>query len=599
MVKPKVSLKTKAFSLVVVGVLGLTACAPSALAEGESDAPAEAAAEAPAEAPAEEGAETEAAPEEATDEAAEAPAEEATDEAAAEATDEAATSGVPQSKPVPATPVADDSKPTVVQYPDGTLVQRTPSEDQESPDYNMPKMYVPSNTANLHADTKGCNSCHPDLGELVYNMSLEGGRYDHYDMRAKLGNNIDVDQCMSCHALRGRPSQTVEGEFGNLIHGIHQNGAADCWNCHAATDATGGMAVWDLVKYDLLRGITDISNEEMDGDFNYRTDEQWEADKDWTVQWFGGPEEGWRDEERSDQIKAGEEIGDPEIFDNWEISITGLVDNPQTWKITDLVENAPHETRVMKKLCAHNPTNGPWIYQGEWTGIPSTWFLEQAGVQEGAKCVSFISNDGAVSHYPIEEVMDPERLGMICYELNGERLRQTTGYPVVYKGSTRGANDERREIAEINVSDREVDPHELHGNHEFTKPDVGIFDLRDGQIFVTGEPIQIHGYAECYNQKVEAVEISMDRGKTWKTFETPDSDRERLMTWTYDWTPQEAGSYCIYVRGVSGEAIHPNGDVEYIGQTTEDPLEIMVTVVDELPEPDVVLAEGDMTYNGM
>ena len=48
---------------------------------------------------------------------------------------------------------------------------------------------------------------------------------------------------------------------------------------------------------------------------------------------------------------------------------------------------------------------------------------------------------------------------------------------------------------------------------------------------------------------------------------------------------------------MSGNALHPNGDVEYIGMTTEDPLKIMVTVVDEMPEPDVVLEEGDLTYN--
>ncbi|MCI8366850.1 MAG: molybdopterin-dependent oxidoreductase [Eggerthellaceae bacterium] len=495
-------------------------------------------------------------------------------------------------------PVSDLNRPIVYQYPNGVLVQRTPSEDQQSPDYNKPQMFVPSNTFNLKADTKGCNACHPDLGELVYNMSLEGGRYDHYDMRAKLGTNVDVNQCMSCHALRGRPSQTVEGEFGNLIHGIHEGTNADCWNCHAATDATGGMVVWDLAKYDLLRGIKDVADEEMPETFAYRIDEMWDADKDWTVQWFDGmPYEESRDEQRSDDIKAGNEIGDQEIFDNWTIKITGMVDKEIEWKLPDLVANAPSETRIMKKLCAHNPTNGPWIYQGEWTGIPIEWFLEQAGVQEGATSVSLIANDGASSHYPIEEAMDPDRMDMICYALNGENLRQTTGFPVVYKAETRGANDERREIVEIRVGDREVDPHELHGNHHFTKPDVGIFDLLDGQMFKTGETIQFHGYAECYNQEVAAVEISMDRGKTWKRFDTPDSDMERLLTWTYDFTPTEAGSYCIYVRGVSGNALHPNGDVEYIGMTTEDPLKIMVTVVDEMPEPDVVLEEGDLTYN--
>lgn len=490
------------------------------------------------------------------------------------------------------------NRPIVVQYPDGTLVQRTPSEDQDTPDYNKPAQFVPSNTYNLKADTKGCNACHPDLGELVYNMSLDGGRYDHYDMRAEMGTNIDVDECMSCHALRGRPSQTVEGEFGDLIHGIHEGTNAECWNCHAATDATGGMAVWDNVKYTLLRGFTDIKDADMPESFDYRIDEVFDNDKNWTLQWFYNDEGKDWNEERSDLVKAGQIEGDPEVFENWTIKVSGLVNNEMEWKLPDLIDQGPHETRIQKHLCAHNPTNGPWVYQGEWTGVPITWILEQAGgIKDGAVTVDLRTADGGSYKYPIEEAMDPNRLGMICYQLNGQALNQIDGFPIVYKGETRGANDEPRWITDIVLTDKAVAPHELHGNHHFTKPNVGIFDLREGQVFKTGEPIQFHGYAESYNQKVDAVEISMDRGKTWKRFETPGSDLERLMTWTYDWTPTEAGSYTIYVRGQNGEAIHPNGDVEYIGQYTEDPLQIMFTVVDEFPEPDVVLEEGDLTYN--
>lgn len=151
--------KTAGVALLVAGVLGLAACAPQGPAPSQpaSDDKPAATAEEP-------GSST----------STEAP----TTATAAEA--EVAENGVPVSKPVLATPVTNPDRPVVIEYPDGTLVQRTPTEDsKDTPKYNKPEMAVPSNIANLNADAKGCNACHPDLGELVYNMSLEGGRYDH------------------------------------------------------------------------------------------------------------------------------------------------------------------------------------------------------------------------------------------------------------------------------------------------------------------------------------------------------------------------------------------------------------------------------------
>ena len=491
------------------------------------------------------------------------------DEAAAGALEVQATG------PTTHAPVVDPMKPIVTQLPDGTLIQRTPSEDQFTADYNHPAEYVPSNTYFVNADAKGCNACHTDLAETVANLP-----YAHFDMRSKIGTDTRVDQCQDCHALRGRPSQTVEGEFGALIHGIHSHGEADCWNCHVASDYTNGeMAVWDNVKYDYLRGFTDVAADDLGDGFAYRQDEIFDADQDFTVQWYDGE----HDEQRADAVEAGEEP-DPEVFDTWTITISGMVDEEVTWSLPELIAEAPSETRIMKHLCAHNPTNGPYVYQGEWTGIPIQWLLDQVDIQEGATTVTFVAPDGASTIIPLEECygeVPTGTPGMLCYELNGERLNLTTGYPTIYMAGTRGANDERREVSEIIIGNESYDPAEQHGNHEYTKPNVGLFDFTEGQILQAGQSYTFHGYIDSYNQDVLALEISMDRGETWKRFDFEGLQKEQLTTWTYEFTPEE-GAYTIYVRGVKS---YQGGEEE----RTDHILKMMFVAYDEIPEPDVVL----------
>ena len=470
------------------------------------------------------------------------------------------TEGVPQTDPL---------HPIVYQLEDGTLIQRTPDENQYTPDYQQPRIFVPSNTYFVDADAKGCNACHEDLAATVSEM----GVYRHYDLRSKIGTSMTVDQCQDCHALRGRPSQTVEGELGNLIHGIHSHGEADCWNCHVAGDNTeGNFAVWDNVKYDHLRGITDIDAESISTDFSYRQDEIFDADQDFILTWEYNP--GM--EERADAIQNNVPV-DESLFDTWTVTISGMVDNEITWTLPELIEQAGSQKHVFKHLCAHNPVNGPFVFQGEYTGVDLKWVLEQAGVQEGATSIRFVATDGSGVNVSVADALDPEICSMLVYELNGERLSRISGYPLASMTGQRGANDEGREIVEIIVSDRAEDPEEQHGNHWYTKPNIGIMNAQDGLIIKAGEPFTFHGYIDSYNQDIEAMEISMDRGKTWQRFDFDELDKERLTTWDYTFTPEEAGAYTIYLRGI--KTFHGSEE-----STTDHILKMMVVAKDEVPQ---------------
>ena len=45
-----------------------------------------------------------------------------------------------------------------------------------------------------------------------------------------------------------------------------------------------------------------------------------------------------------------------------------------------------------------------------------------------------------------------------------------------------------------------------------------------------------------------AIEFSMDGGKTWTSFETPGTNRERWVYWNFEYIPAASGSYELCVR---------------------------------------------------
>ncbi|MDE8703685.1 hypothetical protein PZH32_12070, partial [Adlercreutzia equolifaciens] len=78
------------------------------------------------------------------------------------------------------------------------------------------------------------------------------------------GVNPTISQCLDCH---NRASYA--GNLGGMLHAIHNvetDGEVGCFNCHSTT-VEGGLALWDQVKYDELKGITPV--EDVNGTFTF------------------------------------------------------------------------------------------------------------------------------------------------------------------------------------------------------------------------------------------------------------------------------------------------------------------------------------------
>lgn len=478
---------------------------------------------------------------------------------------------------------ANDYAPQVAELADGTLVQRTPTEGANnwtldtSYTYHLPEENVPYNTYFIKADQRGCNACHTDLAEQLNAMP-----YPHADLTNSYGIQITVQMCIDCHTF-GYGYMTNQNSFGTLIHGIHGTGQADCWNCHAATGSGDGMQLWDDVKHDELRGITAVPN--ATGEFSYDQDLTTPVEDLFDFDWNYFELDYLRHDNTVNDVPL-----DQELFDSWTLTLTGTDGQMKTYTLPQIIENFESVTLPITFHCTLNPTGGPFIGNAVYTGVPLNALFEDAGIDiEAADFggITIMAPDG----FTESVLADNYQNAYVCYQIDGEPLPWAQGYPVqlLVPGSAAPASvkqvsdiqvitpEDATSIHEWNGWPRETEGTAYYtpGNWPFTddngyqnKPNAGLFHFVEGQVIETGQPYEFTGYATAYDQRIVALEFSMDGGVTWTHFDTPDTTRDNWVIWHFTYTPEADSAYVLSVRSVSED-----------GRVTEEPIEVMFNAV--------------------
>ena len=450
------------------------------------------------------------------------------------------------------------AQPAITQREDGTLIQRTPNGE--------------FNTEVLKGDQRGCYACHGNLNDVVLGMYPE-----HNPSYGLKNTEPGITQCLGCHE-----NASYAGDLGSMLHSIHGVNAggavsAECFNCHS-TDPEGNLVLWDEVKHDQFQGITQVSD--VQGTFNWDEDYIVGADELPNAQWMGN----YYDQLRFDNEQNGVPL-DQEMFDTWEISITGMVAEEKSWTLPELIAEAPSETSRLVMQCTINPLGGEAVAQVEVTGIPLSWLLDQVDIDPEATSFSWYSPDGEKAGYRGQDFDELEgHEAYLVYEINGEPLSWTNGYPCALWIGGYCADHMAKNFSELRIGNDDYSlggpnvPAGGDGTLKGTgKPNLGFLNTLEGKVISANEPYTFEGWANAFDLNIAALEFSMDGGQTWTTYETPDANNNRWVHWTFEFTP-EAGvdtAYVLQARAVTTD-----------GRTTPTPVSVMVNAKAEMPAID-------------
>ena len=233
--------------------------------------------------------------------------------------------------------------------------------------------------------------------------------------------------------------------------------------------------------------------------------------------------------------------GIPDIDpDRHELIIHGMVERPIKLSV-DALSNYPTETHNYflecsgnsSRLWADKPTASHLdlthglVSGSEWTGVPLSILLDEAGLKPGAKWLIAEGGDsGSLSRsIPIDKALKDS---MIALYQNGERLRPGQGYPIRLFNPGFEGNTSTKWVRSIRVTDRPVMSRFETRTYTDLMPDGKALQFSLGMEVksVITRPsnanslpkkgvYEVTGIAWTGNGRITRVEVSADGGQTW------------------------------------------------------------------------------------
>ena len=248
--------------------------------------------------------------------------------------------------------------------------------------------------------------------------------------------------------------------------------------------------------------------------------------------------------------------------------IHGMVDRPLIFTMEEL-KRMPSVSRIHFVECAGNTspverrsaktvqeTHG-WTSCSEWTGVPLSLLLKEAGVQKGATWVVAQSADAGkhTKSIPMEKAMYDV---LVAYGQNGEPVRPHQGFPLrlLVPGWEGVANV--KWLRRIQVVDRSymmkvesVDYTVLRPNmdgkalwYNFQLGPKSVITFPSGGQRLRGRGFyEITGLAWSGGGTIRRVEVSTDGGRSWKDAQLQQPLHRIAHTrfrWDWNWDGEEA-----------------------------------------------------------
>ena len=252
------------------------------------------------------------------------------------------------------------------------------------------------------------------------------------------------------------------------------------------------------------------------------------------------------------------------------LMIHGMVDRPLVYTLEEL-KRLPSASRIYFMECLANSNvkdrNGPISETvqeihgrtscSEWTGVPLSVLLNQAGVQKGGSWL--VSEGSDAGHYtyslPLAKAMDDV---LVAYGQNGEAVRPEQGYPLRLLVPGWEGPFSVKWLKRIKVVDHPYMTKMETVLHAYLRPDLGgkalwfqfemppksvITRPSGGQRLAGPGFYEITGLAWSGAGTIRRVEVSTDRGRSWNVAKLQEPVHPKAHTrfhYEWNWDGEEA-----------------------------------------------------------
>lgn len=260
----------------------------------------------------------------------------------------------------------------------------------------------------------------------------------------------------------------------------------------------------------------------------------------------------------SDLFFVREHFAAPAVsIHGWKLSVGGAVEAPFELGYEDLQRQA---RRVLTATieCAENPVGGGLVSTAEWTGTALGALLAKARPRPECRFVRLAGADGFARTIPMEKATHPDTV--LAWAMNGDRLPEPHGFPVRAVVPGWYGMDAVKWLRSVDVTERQ-DASEAYRRKvrsllagvRLAEPVQAVAVKSvfsrplDGAI-LAGRRFVLRGAAWAGENRVAAVEISTDGGKSWSPARLTESKPYTWSLWEQEWKIPGSGEHRLMVR---------------------------------------------------
>jgi DMSO/TMAO reductase YedYZ molybdopterin-dependent catalytic subunit len=256
-------------------------------------------------------------------------------------------------------------------------------------------------------------------------------------------------------------------------------------------------------------------------------------------------------------------VAPPVDVESWQLSVSGMVDEPFSIGYDELLSLASDE-RAVTLQCVSNEIGGNLVGNAVWQGVPLELLLDRAGVQDGATQIVGRSVDGWTAGFPTELGRDG-RVAMVAYAMNDQPLPVNHGFPArLMVAGLYGYVSATKWLSEIELTTWDgFDAYWITrgwGKKGPIKTASRIDVPRSGATVPAGRTA-VAGVAWAPTRGIERVELQVDADE-WQECRLGDvASKNTWVQWVLEWDAAP-GDHVLTVRATDGDGQTQTSEIQ-------------------------------------